>query len=146
MEDEPSFLLGKAGIASPSFSWAWHSSAPPACFSQYCHAPETVVRFGSLFWSYICLIDRVKYNWALTLKRRFCVSSLDQCPQQVLINCFKIITNPFLESLNKIWWFFKYQFQHGCLAKIRQVRHAWTIYYRDMPDKWGLRYSQETGW
>ena len=30
MEDDPSFLLGKEGVASPSFSWAWHSSAP-AC-------------------------------------------------------------------------------------------------------------------
>ena len=31
MEDDDSLLLGKVGIASPSFSWAWHSSAQ-ACF------------------------------------------------------------------------------------------------------------------
>ena len=31
MEDDHSFFLGKADVASPSFSWAWHSSAP-SCF------------------------------------------------------------------------------------------------------------------
>ena len=31
MEDNNSYFIGTAGLASASFSWAWHSSAP-ACF------------------------------------------------------------------------------------------------------------------
>ena len=33
LEDDLNFLIGKAGLANPSLSWAWHSSAPACCLS-----------------------------------------------------------------------------------------------------------------
>jgi hypothetical protein len=49
MKDNHSFLLGKAGLASPSFSCAWHSSAP-ACFILFSsfvqHVPQETQMFA----------------------------------------------------------------------------------------------------
>jgi hypothetical protein len=51
IEYHHSFLQSKAGLASSSFTWAWHSSAP-SCFRQF---------IGSKAW----FLDRSKISAAL---------------------------------------------------------------------------------
>ena len=62
MEDNHRFLLGTAGLASPSFSWAWQSSAPARSHDIWYHKNQPL-SYPLEYW------ELIKKNWS---ERRAC--------------------------------------------------------------------------